>query len=113
MPNTHNHFNVIKVKVEEDFISFKLMPYIESLKEIDDTIIDEKLYNLIKYKSDDKLEIELIKEGISIYLARELNNPLYTKYIDFSELGVKINKELLQVFQGNNILIDELNKYIN
>ena len=104
---------VIKVKVEEDFISFKLMPYIESLKEIDDTIIDEKLYNLIKYKSDDKLEIELIKEGISIYLARELNNPLYTKYIDFSELGVKINKELLQVFQGNNILIDELNKYIN
>ena len=25
---------VIKVKVEEDFISFKLMPYIESLKEI-------------------------------------------------------------------------------
>lgn len=104
---------VIKVKVEEDFISFKLMPYIESLKEIDDTIIDETLYNLIKYKSNDKFEIELIKEGISIYLARELNNPLYKKYIDFSELGVKINKEVLQEFQGNNILIDELNKYIN
>lgn len=104
---------VIKVKVEEDFISFKLMPYIESLKEIDNTIIDETLYNLIKYNSDDKFEIELIKEGLSIYLARELNNPLYKKYIFFSELGVKITKEILQVFKGNSILVDELNKYIN
>lgn len=104
---------VIKIKVEEDFISFKLMPYIESLKEIDNTIIDETLYNLIKYKSDDKFEIELIKEGISIYLARELNNPLYVKYISFSELGVIISKEILHVFEGNNILSDELNKYVN
>lgn len=104
---------IVKIKIEEDFISFKLIPFIETIKDLDDTIIDESLYNLIKYKSSKKFEIDLIKEGVSIYLARELNNEKYTEYINFSELGLVIDKKILGIFTGNKILFDELKKYVN
>lgn len=103
---------VIKVKVEEDFISFKLIPYIDALEEINDTIINKNLYNLIKYKSNDLFEIELIKEGFSIYLARALNNEVYKKYISFSDLGVTINSEILNCFTDNKIINEELIRYL-
>lgn len=103
---------VIKVKVEEDFISFKLIPYIEALEEINDTIIDKNLYNLIKYRSNDLFEIELIKEGFSIYLARSLNNEVYKKYINFTDLGIIINPEILNYFTDNKIVYEELLKYL-
>ncbi len=104
---------VIKLKVEEDFISFKLIPYIESLEDINDTIIDKNLYNLIKYRSNDLFEIELIKEGFSIYLARILNNEIYKKYIHFSDLGVIIDSKILNFFTGNKIVYEELIRYIS
>lgn len=103
---------VIKVKVEEDFISFKLIPYIEALEEINDTILDKNLYNLIKYRSNDLFEIELIKEGFSIYLARALNDEIYKKYIKFSDLGVIINPEILNHFIDNKIVYEELKRYL-
>ena len=68
---------------------------------------------MIKYKSSKKFEIDLIKEGVSIYLARELNNEKYTEYINFSELGLVIDKKILGTFTGNKILFDELKKYVN
>lgn len=115
--NNHNvkklyNICVIKVKVEEDFISYKLIPFIEAINEIDNTIIDEKLYNLIKYKSNDLFEIELIKEGFSIYLARALNNVSYKKYIKFTDLGVIIDDEILKYFVDNKIIYEELKKFL-
>ena len=115
--NNHNlkklyNICVIKVKVEEDFLSFKLLPYIEALEDINDTIIDKNLYNLIKYRTNDLFEIELIKEGFSIYLARALNNENYKKYISFSDLGVSINNEILNDFVDNKIIYEELKRYI-
>lgn len=115
--NNHNlkklyNICVIKVKVEEDFISFKLFPYIEALEEINDTIIDKNLYNLIKYRTNDLFEVELIKEGFSIYLARALNCNDYKKYITFSDLGVTINSEILNFFVDNKIVCEELKRYL-
>lgn len=115
--NNHNikklyNICVIKVKVEEDFISYKLIPFIEAINDIDNTIIDEKLYNLIKYKSNDLFEIELIKEGFSIYLARALNDVNYKKYIKFTDLGVIIDDEILKYFVDNKIIYEELKKFL-
>lgn len=104
---------VIKVKVEEDFLSFKLIPYIEALVDIDDSIIDKNLYNLIRYKSTDSFEIDLIKEGFSIYLARILNKEKYSKYIHFSDIGVSINKNILSEFNESDVLLEELKKFLN
>lgn len=103
---------IIKLKVEEEFISFKLIPYIEALEEINDTILDKNLYKFIKYKTNDSFEIELIKEGFSIYLARTLNNNIYKKYILFSDLGVIINPEILDYFFDNKIIYEELKSYL-
>lgn len=98
---------VIKLKVEEDFLSFSLMPLIEALHEYSNDIISLDLYNLIKYNTVDNFEISLIKEGISSYLAKALNSEKYVKYINFDD-GLKINKMILEVFEGSDILKNEL-----
>ena len=104
---------VIKVKVEEDFLSFKLIPYIEALVDIDESIINNNLYNLIRYKSSDDFEISLIKEGISIYLARTLNSEKYKKFVHISEVGASVDNNILSDFNESDVLLEELKKFIN
>ncbi len=98
---------IVKIKVEEDFISYSLMPFIETLYESNENIISSGLYNLIKYKTLDQFEMELIKEGLSAYLAKALNSEKYRKYIILRE-GLFIDKGILNVFFESDILKAEL-----
>lgn len=98
---------VVKIKVEEDFISYSLMPFIETLYESNENIISSGLYNLIKYKTLDPYEMELIKEGLSAYLAKALNSEKYRKYIILKE-GLFIDKGILSVFLESDVLRTEL-----
>lgn len=98
---------IIKVKVEEDFISYFIMPLIESLYEHGHDIISKTSYNLIKYHTNDPFEIDLIKEGISPYLSKVLNTPKYRKYISLEE-GLSIAPEIITIFDDNKILLSEL-----
>ncbi len=111
--NNHNkkklyNIFIVKIKVEEDFISFKLLPFVETIRDIDEKLINPELYNIIKYKTTDKFEIELIREGISVYLARELNKEKNKKFISITDRGVNINRDILKKFKGNDILKEEL-----
>lgn len=99
---------IVKLKIEEDFIAFKLMPFIETIRDIDEKIISEELYNTIKYRTNDLFEIELVKEGISIYLARELNTDNNRQFIHVTEKGISVNEKILQNFKGNDVLREEL-----
>lgn len=99
---------IVKLKIEEDFISFKLMPFIETIRDIDEKIINEELYNTIKYRTNALFEIELVKEGISIYLARELNTDNNRQFVQITEKGISVNEEILQNFKGNDVLREEL-----
>lgn len=103
---------IIKIKIEEDFISIYINPYIETLYQINQNIISQKLYKLIKYKTDDEYEIKLIKEGMSPYLAKVLSKDEYKRYIQFNEDILNIDKELLGVFKENRILKYELSMFI-
>lgn len=103
---------IVKIKLEEDFISFNITPYIEVLNQVNKNIINEELYNLIKYKTDDKYEINLMQEGMSIYLAKKLNDEKYKSYIRFTEEGIEINKDIMKVFLENDILKYELSLFI-
>ncbi|WP_428026187.1 DEAD/DEAH box helicase [Arcobacter sp.] len=98
---------IIKIKIEEDFISFHLIPMIEALYEEDKGIISIELYNLVKYKSNDSFEITLMKEGISPYLAKLLNEEVYRQYISIDE-NFKIDKKILDIFEGEELLELEL-----
>ena len=98
---------IIKIKIEEDFISYFLFPMIESLHEENKNIISNELYNLIKYKTNDNFEIDLIKEGMSPYLAKALNNDICKEFIDIQD-GLKIDSKIIRVFEDNEILASEL-----
>lgn len=108
--NSKDLYNIaiVKIKIEEDFISYNLCPFIESLYQADKGIISTSLYNLIKYKTDNEREIELIKEGVSIYLARKLVEEKYSKYVHLGEDGIKIDNSIYEVFAENDIIKSEL-----
>ncbi len=99
---------VVKIKIEEDFISYFLTPLIETLYEFKKGIITEDLYNLIKYGTTSNFEILLAKEGFSPYLARALNKKEYLEYISLKEGEIKIDNKILNVFNENEILKSEL-----
>ena len=94
----------------KDKIQIKVRYDADNVKDIH---IDKNLYNLIRYKSTDSFEIDLIKEGFSIYLARILNKEKYSKYIHFSDIGVSINKNILSEFNESDVLLEELKKFLN
>lgn len=103
---------IVKIKIEEDFISFNITPYIEVLYQINKNIISDKLYNLIKYRTDNEFEIKLLQEGMSVYLAKTLNQEKYIKYIKFKEEGLYIEKTLIDIFKENEVLKYELQLFI-
>lgn len=69
------------------------MPFIETIRDIDEKIISEELYNTIKYRTNEFFEIELVKEGISIYLARELNTDNNRQFVQVTEKGISVNEK--------------------
>lgn len=102
---------IIKVKEDLDYLDFYILRYIEVLYKID--FINEKEYNLIKYGTNDKVQIFFIKEGLS----QDLTNLLVTKYkddiyLDGENYRLK-QKTLEDIKDENEILVNELKYYIN
>lgn len=61
---------VIKIKMEEDFVSFTLNNFFNTM--LDLKLITENEYNLIMYGTTDKYKIKLIKMGFSINVITKL-----------------------------------------
>lgn len=106
------NLSIVKIKIEEDFISFNITPYIEILYQMNKSIISDRLYNLIKYRTDNEFEIKLLQEGISIYLAKVLNQDKYNKYVSFKDEGLHIEKNIIDIFEENEVLRYELELFI-
>ncbi|WP_027120839.1 DEAD/DEAH box helicase [Mycoplasmopsis lipofaciens] len=101
---------IIRIKEEYEFIEFEILKYIEVLNSLN--LIDESLYLKIKYGTDDKNDIALLKCGISGTLSKLLK----AKYSNFFKLNVENNtilfkKDLISEMEKNNengILISEV-----
>lgn len=63
---------IVKLKIEEDFIGYKLNKFIEMMK--DYKLISEEEYNNYIYGTNDKQKISLIKLGLSKSLILKLEN---------------------------------------
>lgn len=102
---------IIKVKEDLDYLDFYILRYIEVLYKID--FIDEKEYNLIKYGTNDKIQVFFIKEGLS----QDLSKLLVTKYKDDiypDGENYKLKQRTLEdIKDENEILVNELKYYIN
>lgn len=100
---------VVKVKEEQDFVELRLMPYVETLRELG--LIDDALYNALRYGTNDRTIICLLKFGVSPELARLLRDG-YSDFfsINFDSEEVLIAPDLVAAMDRNgenDILIYE------
>lgn len=102
---------ILKIKEEQDFVEYKLMKFIEVLNDLG--LLERDFYDRVKYGSSDKKVICLLKNGISIELAKRLLSGKYDQYIIFNleTDEVKVKREALQAMEQegeNQILVFEL-----
>ncbi|MDM0519651.1 DEAD/DEAH box helicase [Clostridium perfringens] len=85
---------IVKLKIEEDFIGYKLNKFIEMIK--DYKLISEEDYNKYIYGTNDKQKISLIKLGLSksLILKLEKDKQLNNIYLDENN-NLKATKEFL------------------
>ncbi len=73
---------VIKSKIEDDFIGFKLVKLVKTLLDLD--LISESDYNKFLYGTNDVNKLQLIKMGLS---------PVIMNFIEINHLGTEIEFE--------------------
>lgn len=104
---------ILRIKEEQDFIDFNLMPYVEILNDLE--LIESNFYDKIKYGTSDLKMIKLLKEGFSIELAKIIKSGLYDDYINL-ENDLIVNSNIISAMEDNNeneILKFEIQYYIN
>lgn len=108
--NEKINYAIKKIKIENDFIEYKLIKFIEILYKVD--LISKEEYYQIKYGTNNEIQIYFQKEGLSQELSKNLVEN-YSKYIyqkENEEYGIK--PDILEVFNENDILKVELEYYL-
>ena len=91
-----------------------IIKFIEVLNELE--FIEESFYNKIKYGTDDKQKIALVKNGLSLSLA----NLIVDKYQSYLNIDVEnslvfLEREILNEMENNDenqVLINEASYYV-
>ena len=76
---------IVRIKEEQDFLDNVLIKYVEVLNDLG--LIENKLYLLIKYGTDDKKVITCIKNGLNLNLAKIL----IWKYDEYVDININDN----------------------
>ena len=104
------NYAIKKIKIENDFIDYKLMKYIEILFKVQ--LIEKDIFNEIKYGTSNDMQIYLQKEGLSQELSKKIVNE-YQKYIIMDkDGGFHIDESILEEFNENEILRTELEYFL-
>lgn len=85
---------IVKLKIEEDFIGYKLNKFIVMMKDYE--LITEEEYNNCIYGTNDKKKISLVKLGLSksLILRLEKDNQISNLYLDENN-NLKANSEFI------------------
>jgi len=105
---------IVRIKEEQDFLDNVIIKYIEVLNDLG--FLEESFYLKIKYGTDDKRIITLVKNGISL----SLSNLIVDKYLTYIKLDVinstvSFMEEILSAMQSNDenqVLINEITYFI-
>ena len=92
----------MKIKEEQDFVENTLLRFIEVFK--DCNVIDDTFYNKMKYGTDNKSLICLLKNGFSITAAKLLVTQ-YSSFLQFdlqNEL-VCVDKSIIDKMKLDNV----------
>ena len=112
-PSEKINIAILRIKEEQDFIDFNLMPYVEILNDLE--LVESSFYDKIKYGTSDAKMIKLLKEGFSIELAKVIKTGIYDDYINL-ENDLIVNNNIIRAMEENNeneILKFEIQYYIN
>jgi superfamily II DNA or RNA helicase len=97
---------IVKLKMEDDFISFKLNRFIVML--FDFALISQDEYNSFIYGTTDQKKIELTKSGLTISLIGKLESDDQLKNIEFDSFNNLVANE---EFKRYLLTINDLNRY--
>jgi glutamine cyclotransferase len=101
---------IVRIKEETDFLDNSIIKFVEVLNELE--FIDEKVYERIKYGTDDIKKIVMIRNGISSTLSSLLLEK-YMKFVhvDVTSNTVKIKPDIVRAMQEqgeNRVLVFEV-----
>lgn len=77
------NLSIVKIKIEDDFVSFKLNKMINAL--LDFKLISDEEYSRVVYGTNDEIKIGLIKTGLSINLINKLQSDNQVANITFDQ----------------------------
>ncbi len=97
---------IVKLKMEDDFISFKLNRFIVMLFDFD--LISKDEYNIFIYGTTDQKKIELTRSGLTISLIGKLESDDQLKNIEFDSFSNLVANE---EFKRYLLTINDLNRY--
>lgn len=105
---------IVRIKEEQDFLDNTIIKFIEVLNDFE--FLEESFYNKIKYGTDDKHKIIMVKNGFSL----SLSNLIVDKYhnhleIDIDNSVISLSKGVLEEMENNcenEVLINEVSYYV-
>lgn len=77
---------IVKLKIEDDFLSYKFNKFVELLH--DYGLISDDEYNFTTYGTEDELEIRLVKQGLPIHLVSKLTYDQQLQNLNFDENNI-------------------------
>lgn len=106
------NLSIAKLKIEEDFVSFKLNKLINFLHDFG--LITKSEYNLNTYGTDNEELINLSKVGLSVNIISKLIKDNQYKNIKFTNIGnLEVNSEFKEYLKSQSELFRfEVKKYL-
>jgi hypothetical protein len=94
---------IVRIKEEQDFLEYTLMKYIEVMNDLG--MVEAEFYDRIKYGSSDPKIICMLKNGLSLDLAKVLLMERYEPFISFDieKDEVFISRDALPVMRQENV----------
>ena len=103
---------IVKQKMEEDFVSFKLRMFFQLM--LDYSMLSEDEYYEILYGTTDRKKIYLVKTGLTINLINRLEKDDQLKNITFDKNGNLITNDLFELYlkQADDFYRFELSRFL-
>lgn len=106
------NISLVKIKLEEDFVSFKIKKLITFLYDFE--LITKRAYFLAVYGTDDENVINLTRIGLGPSITRVLKENNQIQNISFDQNGNLISNDVFRNFLANQseLFKFEINKYV-
>ncbi len=103
---------IIKLKIEDDFLSYKFNKFVELLHEYN--LITSAEYNFATYGTEDEFEIKLVKQGLPIHLVSKLTRDQQLPNLNFDENNiVRSNDDFRNYYESlDDFYQYQIDKYI-